>query len=314
MDFLFNETSFKKEIKNKDDFLFHIKEIMIKRDDIKNFGSFFYCDKRLIDSCFENKIPIKKYINELDLNKKRAFVSWLANLGPFWNDNRRHNEDDYIELNEEIITDTGIAEAAIRIFYGEKSLLVSVDHEQWNMDSIIVDYHENELNKIDIPNLIKREKVLSILSNSEPPISSWGQLRRACLDSFKNITFSDDSFNFIVDYPFVNGAAKSIYEKLQVLDKIKTCFIDNGDRSKEGHELYQNFFTGDKAWFTDSTENEKLDFKSEMTFRYSRDSDPIFCPWHGKIKTPQIRIHFSYPITATTPLYIMYVGPKITKR
>ena len=35
---------------------------------------------------------------------------------------------------------------------------------------------------------------------------------------------------------------------------------------------------------------------------------------HGKVKTPQIRIHFSWPITASTPLYVVYVGYKITKK
>jgi hypothetical protein len=32
------------------------------------------------------------------------------------------------------------------------------------------------------------------------------------------------------------------------------------------------------------------------------------------LKTQQIRIHFSWPIRVDTPLYVVYVGPKITKR
>ena len=40
----------------------------------------------------------------------------------------------------------------------------------------------------------------------------------------------------------------------------------------------------------------------------------LFCPWHGKVKSPQYRIHFSWPTTATTPIYIVYVGPKLTKK
>ena len=48
-----------------------------------------------------------------------------------------------------------------------------------------------------------------------------------------------------------------------------------------------------------------------------RGDDPtktLFCPWHGKVQTPQLRVHFSYPIRANEPLYIVYVGPKLTKR
>jgi hypothetical protein len=42
--------------------------------------------------------------------------------------------------------------------------------------------------------------------------------------------------------------------------------------------------------------------------------EKIFCTWHGKVKTPQYRIHFSWPISAVAPLYVVYIGPKITKR
>jgi len=42
--------------------------------------------------------------------------------------------------------------------------------------------------------------------------------------------------------------------------------------------------------------------------------ETLFCSWHGKVKTPQYRIHFSWPVTAASPVYVVYVGPKITKR
>lgn len=53
-----------------------------------------------------------------------------------------------------------------------------------------------------------------------------------------------------------------------------------------------------------------------MTF-----SDPsptgkkLFCPWHGKIKTPQFRIHFEWPRPAgQREIKVVYIGPKITKQ
>ena len=51
-----------------------------------------------------------------------------------------------------------------------------------------------------------------------------------------------------------------------------------------------------------------------MTFKHPTDaSKTLFCPWHGKVQTPQLRVHFSWPVRADEPLYIVYVGPKITK-
>jgi len=39
-----------------------------------------------------------------------------------------------------------------------------------------------------------------------------------------------------------------------------------------------------------------------------------FRPWHGKVKTPQYRIQATSPVTGACPLYVVYVGPKITRR
>jgi hypothetical protein len=79
--------------------------------------------------------------------------------------------------------------------------------------------------------------------------------------------------------------------------------------------LYAAHFVGEKAWLTDSSDAEKRQFRSELTFpNPEKSGQHLFCSWHGKVKTPQLRIHFSWPIAANTPLYIVYVGPKITKR
>lgn len=79
--------------------------------------------------------------------------------------------------------------------------------------------------------------------------------------------------------------------------------------------MFQLHFTGDKAWFSDSSSTEKSDFRKELTFRHPMNAgEYLFCTWHGKVKTPQLRIHFSWPIRASDPLYVVYIGPKITKQ
>lgn len=50
-----------------------------------------------------------------------------------------------------------------------------------------------------------------------------------------------------------------------------------------------------------------------MTFK-DEHGNPLECFWHGKISTSYYRIHFSYPITHDEPLYIAYIGPKLTKQ
>ncbi|EGR2914004.1 hypothetical protein DNG97_24050 [Vibrio parahaemolyticus] len=102
---------------------------------------------------------------------------------------------------------------------------------------------------------------------------------------------------------------------LLVLDKINVSFNGAGERNEEGHRIYQEHFTGDKAWFSDSSDTEKREFKEALTFKHPENNgESIFCTWHGKVKTPQIRIHHSWPITKDAPLYILYIGPKLTKK
>lgn len=130
-----------------------------------------------------------------------------------------------------------------------------------------------------------------------------------------------DAFAPLVGHPFASGAAERLLFIMHLLDRFKACFDEDGQRTLEGHEIYRDFFTGQKGeggrgpLFTDSSEKEKKSFKAEMTFKHPTDSSKtLFCPWHGKVQTPPLRVHFSWPVRADEPLFIVYVGPKITKR
>ena len=130
-----------------------------------------------------------------------------------------------------------------------------------------------------------------------------------------NLTFSADCFEPLCSIPFVKCAAQSIVERLEMLAKIKNCFDAQGRRTTEGQRLYQEYFTGTKAWFTDSSDSEKNEFKAGLTFNHpDNDAENLFCTWHGKINSPKMRIHFSWPISTANPLYVVYIGPKITKK
>lgn len=98
-------------------------------------------------------------------------------------------------------------------------------------------------------------------------------------------------------------------------EELKQCVGDDDGLNAEGLEIQQNHFVGDKAWFTDSSDGEKREFKNELTFPHpERPGETLFCTWHGKVKTPQMRVHFAYPLKRNEPLYVVYIGPKITKR
>lgn len=100
---------------------------------------------------------------------------------------------------------------------------------------------------------------------------------------------------FLDGHPFLSSAAQRLLAILDILNRFKSCFDKESQRTVEGHEIYQNYFTGKKeggghgATFTDSSESEKTKFKNELTFKHPEDaSKTIFCPWHGKVQNAAI--------------------------
>jgi hypothetical protein len=75
-----------------------------------------------------------------------------------------------------------------------------------------------------------------------------------------------------------------------------------------------------QAWLADFFPGAAFDVQQvpganlvTLGIRTSPDTD-IFCPWHGKVKIEQMRMHFTFPIQHDRPVYVVYIGPKITKR
>ena len=167
---------------------------------------------------------------------------------------------------------------------------------------------------IDVLNYWDTDELQAALAATASPLASWTDLEAAARSRYPDLTFSQDSFYRLRGQPFRKGAAERLLERLAILHDLKNCFDERGERTSRGHYTYQQHFTGDKAWFSDSSNAEKSAFRKELTFRHPTNAgEPLFCTWHGKVKTPQLRIHFSWPIRANEPLYVVYIGPKITK-
>ena len=253
----------------------------------------------------------------LDKDKLRAFMGWLDRHGPFWEDVRQHSgDDDLLECNGEMVTDTAVGEAAYCIIHGIARSLVSLKPSFWLISPLSVNWHDNgHVRSIEVLNYWDPDEVEAALGSAPVPLGSWGDLEAVARIRCPDLTFSPDSFDPLKGHPFGKGAAERLLLRLNILHDLMNCFNELGEWTPEGHSLYQKHFTGDKAWFSDSSNTEKVEFESALTFPHPTNAgERLLCTWHGKVKTPQLRIHFSWPIRANEPLYIVYVGPKITKR
>ena len=275
MELIFNELSVHGQFADLAAFRTAIDRVMGMRRVMRRFGRELYCQRGLVNSHVTQGTTMPQAVQELDRNSRRALMQWLTRHGPFWEDAREHGEDDYLDCFR--YEDRIVTDTAV----GEAAFCT---------------LHE-----------IQRGLVSLIPSSWEfsPVPVEFHEDDGVRTIEVLNYWDADELEAHLVDDLL----------RLLVLQKMRNCFDDRGERTSEGHRLYQKHFTGAKAWFSDSSTSEKNDFEEEPTFRNpSARGDLLFCTWHSKVKWPQLRIHFSWPVRAAEPLYVVYVGPKITKR
>ena len=123
--------------------------------------------------------------------------------------------------------------------------------------------HRNLASAPAVQNFWEVEALETFCKETPVLLNSWDQLQEIAEPRFLHLFFSEDAFAPLKGHPFIHGAAHRLIALCQILNRFKACHDVQGKRTKEGHELYQNFFTGKKggggkgALFKDSSDAEK---------------------------------------------------------
>ena len=174
---------------------------------------------------------------------------------------------------------------------------------------------EDIIDHISIENIWQLVKLRESIHNAIPRPINWVEMISFLEQKFDKLHFSSDIIDQLKPQPFNYYIVERLEELLGVLQSYVESRDVNGSHTNQTNEIINKHFVGKKAWFTDESDQNKIDFKCQLTFR---DSDnllkKIFAPFHGKIKVSQFRIHFPWPISPKdTYIKILYIGPKITK-
>lgn len=317
MELLVNDLSIHGQFSDLALFRMAVDRMMAIRQTAHRFGRELYCHRNVGHARVTPALSMPAAIQTLGVDERRALMQWLTRHGPFWEDSRVHGPDDYLECDGSVVTDTAVGEAAYCCFHGIHRRLVSFTPSSWEFSPVPVAWmrEEGAVRKVEVVNHWAVEELEAALRAAPVPLASWEDLERVATTRCPNLSFLADSFQHLLGHPFVQGAAERVLVLLETLHRLESCRDDQGQRTPEGQRLYQDHFTGGKAWFSDSSDSEKREFRKELTFRHPTVvGESLFCTWHGKVKTPQLRIHFSWPGRVGQPLYVVYVGPKITKR
>ncbi|MDE2930064.1 MAG: hypothetical protein OXQ27_03975 [Chloroflexota bacterium] len=318
MDLLFNDLSLHGQFHDRVVFQEAIGRLMTMRTIAWGFGRDIQCTRNAANALVTPVGTIQQTAQHLRRDQRSSLLQWLTRQGPFWVDLRWHGEDDYLECNGEAVTDTGLGEAAYRTFHDVECSAVSVEPSSWLTSPLVVQWWEAEQPRcVDVLNFWDPKTLKSALAAQPMQLASWADLEAAARTRYEGLSFTPSSFAPLQGQPFNRSAARSLFLRLAVLNKLKNCFNARGERTPEGRDIYQQHFTGDRSWFSDSSDTEKSKFKEALTFPHpDKEGEFLFCTWHGKAGMPQqpLRIHFSWPVSANESLYIAYVGPKLTRR
>lgn len=281
-----------------------------------------YCRRMFASAQPVPGMTMQQALNGLRMDERRAALSWMTRGGPFWDDSdlRRHSPDDYLECNDEIVTESAVGEAAYRAMRRVECGLVSVVPSDWLYSPVEV-VLRREAEGLDdktasVENWWNADTLETRLHDAAPPLASWNALRAAAIGRFPNLTFAGNCFSPLVGHPFSWSAANSFMVLFGILESLSRAFDSAGRRTAEGHRIYRDHFTGDRAWFSDSSDSEKNDFRERLTFPHpDAPGERLFCSRHGKIrhKTP-LRLHYWWSEKSGEPVYVVYAGQKLTKR
>lgn len=314
MDLLFNDLSIHGQFHDVAAFRTAIDRVMAIRKLARRYGRNLQCHRDVACASVTCDSSIQRAIRSWSKDERNALMQWLAQSGPFWEDFRLHGGDDLLECcGGEVVTDKAVGEAAYRLFHNVECGLVSMDPSRWRYSPVPVELREHEsTRRTNVPNYWDTESLVAALDATQT-LASWRDLETAARSRCPDLTFSPSCFKPLRGHVFNTSAAHTLLSRLTILHDLKNSFNEFGQRTSEGNETYQKYFTG--AWFSDSSNSEKAKYRQDLTFPHpAKAGESLFCPWHGKVKIFQLRIHFSWPVRVDRPLYVVYVGPKITKR
>lgn len=285
----------------------------------EDFRKRFYISRELYNQPATASQSLFTAIQTLgDRDFKTVVAKWLS-VGPFWNDERCLHQDDYFEFEGDDVTEQGLGEASRRQIVGVNVHALSITDSGKNCEVTPLKIQHGLTGAVfdhyDIKNIWDISTLEATISSSKPEPQNWNEFLKDIQSQFsETLIISDSACDDLNSTPFSLYVVRRSFDLLHVLSKLVACRDATGAWTPEGQKLYNLHFQGKKSWFSDESDSNKIKFRQEMTFPDpERPEERLFCPMHGKIKNPQTRIHFVWPIPPRQKLKVVYIGPKITK-
>lgn len=317
-----NDTSLQGQYEEPFHFMEILDELMELRLRFDALRTRLYVTNNFSGATVQHGVSLRQLLQRPQYKSKQSLVlRWLANTGPFFEDDRSPEGDDYFECEDLDVTDAGLGECARRIKAGEQAATFSFSggERDFAKTPLIVNHGipEDHLGSYEIRNLWKTGDLHSALVNALPAPGNWRELVETARLRFPKLLLPDAIH---LSPALAREAFDSIISDraLVLLGHLNRYMIGrrlDGSETEASQNIIRDHFTGDRAAFTGESPTNREIFKDGLTF-----PDPsavelrIFAHWHGKISHRFFRLHFEWPVpTAANQLKVLYLGPKITK-
>lgn len=317
-EFFLNDQSLHGQFDSQKSLLRALRTVLDARACLGRSNLPFYCDTRIQQRPTIGATTFRQAVQSSG-NKEliRGVLGWLSKSGPFWASEPRHSPEDLFDCEDEDVTGSTLAEAASRHCADSPCRLFGFSPSRCDRTPIRVDWTRQSGGETtaELENFWDLARLEQTVATDAAPFESWEDILEWMGRACQNLVFRDDLLAPIQHEPFSSAAAREIQMLLRVLDEMPGCQAAGGAMDARGHELFDLWFKGHHARFTDESTGNIDKFSADLTFPHPVTGHSELCSWHGKVRLGrQYRIHFQWANPPGEPVWVAYIGPKLTKR
>ncbi|CDZ72570.1 Hypothetical protein NGAL_HAMBI2610_41950 [Neorhizobium galegae bv. orientalis] len=296
-----------------------LRDLLVARSRVPSIKQNLRSTRSLPGAMAAPGISVREFLQRCrDKDLRTAIFTWLDRTGPFVEDDRMEELDDYFECMDFDVTATGLGEAARRTRAGEDCATYSFEGGESNfaIDPLEVDHglSEERLGRHAVRNHWSADGLVEHALAAGPAITSWQALVEGARARFRHLEIAELHQNaMLAREPFEASVRDRALALMAMLDTYVAGRTENGAEGPASREIIDAHFKGERALFTGESSTNERNFRQELTFA-SLEKRDLFAPWHGKISHRFFRMHFEWPLAPERQkLAILYLGPKITK-
>ena len=203
--------------------------------------------------------PGTKFRNALfqlhDKELKTVILSWLDRSGPFVDDDRLDEIDDYFEYRNVEVTATGLGEAARRTKAGIECATYSFfgGDVDYAVDPLEINHglREERYGQYLVSNVWKSGALVERARATYAPSGTWSALIEVARQHFPNLEIGPlDANPALAREPFDAALRDRSMRLMKILNDYAAGRNDDGTDGPGAHEIRRNYFTGDRALFS----------------------------------------------------------------